>query len=60
MAATKVLISISGGVVTGVFSNDPDLKVEINDYDNARESEEDFDAKEKEMEAEEAALNIVY
>jgi hypothetical protein len=60
---TKLVISISGGVVTGVFSDNADIDICINDYDDAKansESPEEFDRLEKEMEAREAALEIVY
>jgi hypothetical protein len=34
MIETKVVISVSGGNVNGIFSNDPKTKVYLVDYDN--------------------------
>jgi hypothetical protein len=34
MIETKVVISVSGGNVNGIFTNNPDTKVYLVDYDN--------------------------
>ncbi len=44
---TKIVIFVSGGVVNDVFSNNPDVMVELIDYDNREEMTE------KEAEADE-------
>ena len=42
MTEIKIVISVVGGVVNGVCSNNPDVKVFVVDFDNlAAESDED-------------------
>ena len=55
----KVIIEVSAGCVIGVFSSDPDLEVEIQDWDNISQedhSPEELTALESEFDAKMDAL----
>jgi transcription elongation factor Elf1 len=40
----QVFIIVDGGNVTAVYSDNPDIAIEVLDYDNARHDEENEDA----------------
>jgi hypothetical protein len=42
MEVTKIVVSVSGGNVNGIFANNPDVNIYLVDYDNLR-SEPDQD-----------------
>jgi hypothetical protein len=46
----KVIVFVSGGVVQGAYSNEPNIKLEVWDYDDKRESGKSTLKLEKEFE----------
>ena len=60
--ATQVVITVQGGVVQSVHSDDPDIEVEVVDWDNIKEMTPDLDLAGKENEVNEklAGFTEVY
>lgn len=56
----KVVIFVSGGVVTGCTSNDPRLKVVLVDRDNLEEEEDPDKAEQEAQEGTEDCVHDVY
>ena len=37
---TRIIVEVRGGCVTSIFSDDSEIKVEVLDYDNLKESDD--------------------
>lgn len=56
----KVVIVVSGGVVTAVYSDESDVEVELIDFDDANEDEETVEQCEEDLEAAKEKLHLVW
>jgi hypothetical protein len=57
---TKVVVCVSGGTVQAIFSNDPDIVVEMIDHDNLKEEGKDVDERTKVYENATEGMTQIY